>query len=218
LPPLHALPTSPRRVPTDGRVRRTGIAAALVAVALVAGACGGSSSSTPAAGPSTSTASGGPSALTTTVKLGRVVGDLKKPYHRRFKSHEKSLKSQVGQAVDAWFDGGFVGVSYPRTDFPTAFTSFTPQAGKDARAQQQLMTNWKWRNDIDGVTATERRVTLDVLAPHGRTAGVTAHVVLKFTTSGQTQKKVTVTGRLFLTKDTKGAWQIFGYDVSKGAK
>ena len=80
------------------------------------------------------------------------------------------------------------------------------------------MTNWKWRQRIDGVATTKRQVSLDVLAPHGRAAGVTAYVTLKFTTSGQAEKKVTVTGRLFLTKDAQGTWQIFGYDVSKGAK
>ncbi len=156
--------------------------------------------------------------MATTLELGRVVGDLKKKYHHRFKSHEKSLRKQVGRAVDSWFDGGFVGVSYPRSDFATAFKAFTPGAKQDARAQQKLMTNWKWRQSIDGVVITKRHVSLDVLAPHGRTAGVTAHVILKFTTSGQAEKKVTVTGRLFLTKDAKGTWRIFGYDVSKGAK
>jgi hypothetical protein len=156
--------------------------------------------------------------MATTLKLGRVVGDLKKQYHHRFKSHQKSLRTHVGQAVDSWIDGAFVGVSYPRSDFASAFSGFTAKAKKDAEAQQKLMTNWKWRQHIDGVTTTKRRVTLDVLAPRGRAAGVTAHVVLKFRTSGQAEKKVTVTGRLFLTKDAKGAWQIFGYDVSKGTK
>jgi hypothetical protein len=186
-------------------------------VALVAGGCGGSDSSSPGAGQS-SASPGGIAPMATTLKLGRVVGDLKKKYHKRFKSHEKSLRTDVGQAVDSWLDGGFVGVSYPRTDFSSAFSGFTAKAKHDAQAQQKLMTNWKWRKHIDGVTTTKRRVSLDVLAPHGKAAGVTAHVLLKFTTSGQAEKKVTVTGRLFLTRDAKGAWQIFGYDVSKGTK
>lgn len=217
MPPLHALPTSPAARPRRRATRRTGAAAVLAAVALAAGGCGGSSSSSPTTGPSSSTAGGTPP-VTTTVALAQVVGDLKKKYHRTFKAHEKSLRTQVGKAVDAWLDGGFVGVSYPTSDFPTAFSSFTPQAAKDAGAQQRLMTNAALGPHIDGVTATKRHVSLDVLAPKGHTAGVTAHVVLKFTTSGQTQKKVTVTGRLFLTKDAQGDWQIFGYDVSKGAK
>lgn len=190
----------------------------LVAVALVAGGCGGSDSSSPAAGPTSSAAPGATSPIATTLKLGRVVGDLKKKYHKRFKSHEKSLRKHVGQAVDSWFDGGFVGVTYPRTAFATAFSGFTTEAKHEARAQQKLMTNWSWRRRIDGVHTTKRKVSLDVLAPHGRAAGVTAHVVLKFTTSGHVKKKVTVTGRLFLTKDAKGTWRIFGYNVSKGAK
>ena len=31
-------------------------------------------------------------------------------------------------------------------------------------------------------------------------------------------RTVTVSGRLFLTQSTGGAWQIFGYDVAKGSK
>jgi hypothetical protein len=217
LPPLHALPTSPAARPRERVTRRTGAAAVLVAVALAAGGCGGSSSSSPATGPSSTTAAGTPP-VTTTVALGHVVGDLKKKYHHAFKAHQKSLRAHVGKAVDAWLDGAFVGVSYPTSSFPTAFSSFTPQAAQDAGAQKQLMTNATLGPHIDGVTATRRHVSLDVLAPKGHVAGVTAHVVLKFTTSGQTQKKVTVTGRLFLTKDAQGDWQIFGYDVSKGAR
>jgi hypothetical protein len=190
----------------------------LLVVALVAAGCGGSDSSSPAGVPTPSATSGGNPPMATTVKLGRVVGDLKKKYHRRFKAHEKGLRTHVRQAVDSWLDGGFVGVGYPRSDFPTAFRGFTPGAKKDAQAQQKLMTNWKWRQRIDGVATTKRTVSLDVLAPHGRAAGVTAHVVLKFTTSGHAHKKVTVTGRMFLTKDAHGTWRIFGYDVSKGAK
>ena len=47
---------------------------------------------------------------------------------------------------------------------------------------------------------------------------MTARVLLRFETSGQAQKKVTVTGRLFLTRSSGGAWQVFGFDVAKGAK
>ena len=68
------------------------------------------------------------------------------------------------------------------------------------------------------MTTLQRKVSLDVLAPEGKPAGVTARVVLRFATSGQSQKTVTVTGRLFLTRTTGGAWRIFGFDVAKGAR
>jgi hypothetical protein len=119
--------------------------------------------------------------------------------------------------VDGWFDRGFLAVGYPTDAFPHAFDTFTAQAAADAQRQKRLMTNWKWRHDIDGVATTQRKVTLDVLAPKGRPKGVTARVKLRFTTTGDKKKKVTVTGRLFLARNHKGKWRIFGYDVSKGS-
>ena len=91
-------------------------------------------------------------------------------------------------------------------------------AWHDAIRQKGLMTNWPLRRRIDSVATTKRQVTLDVLAPHGRPAGMTARFTLRFRTSGHARKRVTVTGRLFLTRNAHGLWRIFGYDVSKGAK
>jgi hypothetical protein len=197
------------------------VAAALVTLALAAGGCGGSDSSSPQGAPTSPGASvtdGGSPPMATQVSLGEVAGTIRKPFRKTFKKHEKALETAVRTAVDGWFDGAFVGVSYPADSFPQAFDTFTGPAAADARRQKTLMTNWKWRKEIDGVTVTQRKVTLDVLAPKGHPAGVTARVRLKFTTTGDKKKKVTVTGRLFLTRDPQGDWQIFGYDVSKGAK
>jgi hypothetical protein len=209
-------------VPPERPTRHALTAAALLAtlVWVVAG-CSSSSSSTPAASPpssSSTTDAGAPPTLRTTVVLGKVAGNLHQPNRRVFAKYSKHVQKNVGKAVDAWFDGAFVGVDYPRRDFPDAFSSFTSAARRDARRQQQLMTNWKWRHDIDGVTTTKRKVVVDVLAPHGHPAGATARVDLQFKTSGHVRKKVTVTGRLFLSRDPHGTWRIFGYDVSKGAK
>ncbi len=156
--------------------------------------------------------------MTSTVVLGRVAGNLHQPNKRVFAKHRKHVLKQVGRAVDTWIDGGFVGVTYPRHDFPTAFAAFTGPAKHDARQQPKLMTNWDLRNRIDGVDVRKRRVVVDVLAPHGRPAGATARVTLVFTTSGTAHRRVTVSGRLFLSPGAKGAWQIFGYDVSQGGK
>jgi hypothetical protein len=154
--------------------------------------------------------------MATQVRLGKVSGTIRKPYRKAFRKHRKALESQVGAAVDGWLDGGFVAVGYPVDSFPSAFDTFTAQAAADARRQKRLMTNWKWRHAIDGVVTTSRKVTLDVLAPKGRPAGVTARVKLAFTTTGHKKKRVTVTGRLFLAPNPHGHWRIFGYDVSKG--
>ena len=156
--------------------------------------------------------------MATRLVLGRVAGDLHQPNKRIFEKHRKQVLHRVGRAVDTWIDGGFVGVSYPRRDFGSAFAAFTKPAKHDARQQMKLMTNWKLRKKIDGVHVKKRKVTVDVLAPHGRPAGATARVGLVFTTTGDARQRVTVTGRLFLSPDDHGSWRVFGYDVSNGGK
>lgn len=188
----------------------------LTTVGLAVAGCSGSDSSSPSAGPSSTDS--GPPAVATKVTIGTVAGTIRKPFRKNFAQHSPHLRKHVGAAVDSWLDGGFVGVDYPRDSFPTAFASFTSAAKHDARGQQRLMTNWKLRHDIDGVTVKHRTVTLDVLAPRGRPAGVTARVSLVFTTTGDAKKRVSVSGRLFLAPDPHGDWRIFGYDVAKGAK
>jgi hypothetical protein len=196
--------------------RRTAAVALLTAAGLALVGCGGNDSSSPAAA-APSTAGAAP-VVATKVTVGTVAGTVRKPFRKTFAQHRSHLSKQVGAAVDGWLDGGFVGVDYPRDDFPTAFASFTDVAKRAARRDQRLMTNWSLRHDIDGVTVKQRTVTLDVLAPRGRPAGVTARVRLVFTTRGDTSQRVSVTGRLFLSQDRHGDWQIFGYDVAKGAK
>jgi hypothetical protein len=187
--------------------------------ALAVGGCGGSDSSTPTAGPtSPSVTDGSNPPMATAVSIDHVAGTVHKAYHKRFHQHARYLAAQVGKAVDAWFDGGFVGVDYTTTQYPDAFRTFTAQAKHDATQQKGLMTAGQLGRRIDGVTTLRRTVALDVLAPHGKAAGVTARFVLRFRTTGHVTKKVTVTGRLFLSKGSAGAWKIFGYDVAKGAK
>jgi hypothetical protein len=155
--------------------------------------------------------------MSSTVRIGTVAGNVHQPYRQRFAAARQEVEASVGHAVDAWIDGGFVGVDYPRDSFPSAFSTFTPEARKDAMRDKALMTLWGFRHRIDRVTATHRTVVIDVLAPRGRPAAATARVDLRLTTSGDVARKVQVTGRLFLTKAEDGSWRIFGYDVSKGA-
>jgi hypothetical protein len=155
--------------------------------------------------------------MATAVTIGHVAGAFRKPYHRQFHRHVRHLRQDVGAAVDAWLDGAFVGVSYPRDDFPAAFRTFTVGARHDAEQQKALMTLWALRHRIDGVVPIKREVALDVLAPHGRPVGVTARVTLRFRTTGDVTRRVTVTGRLFLTQNSHHRWRIFGFDVAKGS-
>jgi len=192
------------------------VAAVLAATGLAVVGCSSSSdSSAPAAAGSTPPAA---QTVETKVTIGSVAGNVRRPFRKNFARHRPHLEKQVGAAVDTWLDGGFVGVENPRDAFPTAFAAFTSTAKHDARRQQRLLTNWRWRHDIDGVTTKQRTVVLDVLAPRGRPAGVTARVHLVFTTTGDVRKRVSVAGRLFLAQDRHGDWRIFGYDVAKGAK
>lgn len=196
------------------------LAAVLVVVALAAGGCSSGDSSTPAAAPSPSQSQSATARpVVTKVLLGKVAGTIRKKSWKDFMAHHrKHLLNQVGQTVDSWIDGGFVGVDYPRHSFARAFVRFTKPAAHDARHQKHLMTNWDLRRRIDGVDVKKRTVTVDVLAPHGRPAGATARVDLVFRTTGNAQKRVSVRGRLFLGPANHGHWRIFGYDVSKGAK
>ena len=176
MPPLHQHPSTTTDAPDVASVRRhaghgarrTGAAAIAALVALAVGGCGGGSSSSPSAGPSSNGPSTGTPPVTTVVSIDKVAGTVHKPNRQRFHHQPAHLRAEVGQAVDAWFDGGFVGVDYPTTDFPDAFTTFTAQAKSDATRQKALMTTGKLGAHIDGVTTLKRTVTLDVLAPEGQ--------------------------------------------------
>ena len=210
-------PSDPRPTPT--RTRSGAAAAVLVALALAAGGCSSSESSGPHAGPTSGGSDvGGAQQVASTLVLGQVAGTVHQPNKRIFKKHRKQTLEKIGQAVDTWIDGGFVGVDYPRNDFGSAFQAFTTSARHDAMRQRALMTNWKLRKRIDGVTVKKRNVTVDVLAPHGHAAGATARVALAFRTTGDTQQRVVVHARLFLSPGHHGTWQIFGYDVARGGR
>jgi len=205
LPP-SARPSPPRRGALAGGL-------ALLVAALCG--CSSSGSSTPKADPSLGDQVGGARVVASQVVLGTVAGTVHQPGQRVFKKHRKAVLREVGAAVDTWLDGGFVGVDYPRDSFDQAFTAFTGPARSDAEKQKSLMTNWRLRSRIEEVTVRKRQVVVDVLAPRGHAVAATARVRLVFTTAGDTQRRVVVAGRLFLTPDGR-SWHIFGYDVSQG--
>lgn len=146
----------------------------------------------------------------TTTKIHQVFGRLPEP-------GRKAVRRQVGQVVDRWWDAAYLGGTYPRSSFPSAFPGFTASAEKRARADKALMTNQTKGPHVDSVTARHRRVSLDILATGRRARTVTAHVVLRFDTEGAKAGTTVVRGRLFLTHK-RGAWRIFGYDIAKGAR
>ena len=126
MPPLHQHPSPTTDAPGDASRtrharyagRRTGAAVVSVLVALAVGGCGGGSSSSPSAGPSSNGPSTGTPPVTTVVSIDKVAGTVHKPNRERFHRQASHLRAEVGQAVDAWFDGGFVGVGYPTDGLP----------------------------------------------------------------------------------------------------
>lgn len=146
----------------------------------------------------------------TKTRIHRVFGRL--PDRRR-----KAVRSEVGAVIDGWWEAAYLGGTYPRSSFPAAFPGFTRGAEARARADKALLTNETQGPSIDSVTAQHRSVVVDVLATGGQARSVTAHVVLRFETTGEKAGTTTVRGRLFLTRRSSG-WKVFGYDVSKGAK
>ena len=192
--------------------RRAGLVLALV-LALTGTAC--TSSSSPSAAPerlsrNDARATFASHPVETRTKIHRVHGRL--PDQRR-----KAVRRQVGVVVDRWWDAAFLGGTYPRSSFPSAFPGFTDGAERRARSDKALLTNRTRGPHIDSVSATRRSVSIDILATGKRARTVTAHFVLKFDSSGDKAGSTTVRGRLFLTHE-RGAWRIFGYDVAKGSK
>ncbi len=188
--------------------------AVLLVLALSSGACSGGddpaeTSGGPSAGAETSTTPEAPAPLGSRVTVSKVTGKLSGPRRKR-------LAKAVGAAVDGWWDAAYVGGEYPRRDFKDAFSTFTKGAAAVAHRDRRLLTNLDIGSQVEQVTATQRRIRVDALAVRGRAVGATARVVLGFETVGDVGRTVEVRGRLLLTR-TDGRWQVFGYDLTKGA-
>lgn len=185
---------------------RGGVAALSLGLALGAAACSGDPDPEKSADPRASS----PPPLETTVRPGAVEGALGAPQQSR-------VVRQVGEVVDGWLDAAYVAGDYPREDFTDAFPGFTSGAAEEAAKDERLMSNADIGPRIDGVVATVRRVRVDLLGVKGEPEGATARVRLVFTTTGELERKVAVTGRLRLTRAGNG-WRVFAYDVAKGSR
>ena len=197
------------------RTRGRALSGAVLLLALTLGttSCTGDDD-TPSPGESTAPAQSTEDAtefrIQTVTTIGKQVGRLEK-------GAPKKLKDAVTEVVQQWFNAAYVGGEWPRSDFGDAYPGFTP--GARARAQQDklVMTNKGIGDKVDGVTPTESRVWVDVLANRKQPVGVTARFRLRFETTGDYERKVRVHGRLLLSK-VDGSWKIFGFDVDRGAR
>lgn len=192
--------------PTAPRSASAGLACLLLACLLLAGCSGDDESAPPEPSETSSTPAAAPP-LATKTSVQHVTGRLpKKP--------RAQLVEEITAAVDVWIDRGYGG-EYPRTDFAGAFGSFTTGARARAEADRNLLTNAGVGERIDGVEMTARAVRLDVLAPGGRPAAVTAHVHVGMQFGGEVTRRDRVLGALYLTRES-GEWKVFGYDLKRG--
>lgn len=139
--------------------------------------------------------------VSTEVAFGKVTGRLPK-------AHRAPLRRQVTTTFDAWVDAAYVAGKGSG-----AFAVFTKDAAGLAK-RDPLMSNSALADRVDSVTATSRKLWIDVLADHGRAVGVTGRFVVVIELDGQVQRTDRIAGRLLLRRDH--GWRIFGYNVKRG--
>ena len=196
-------------------VRRS--TAALTATVLTLSAAGCTSddpAATPSPSPTTSqgeTATLEPRPAPAQVRVTRVAGWMR-PKDRDV------LADNVGKVVSTYFEDAYLGGDQPRTSFDDAFATFTRDAAGSAERQQELTTNAALGPSTEAVVPRRQRAFLSVLSPKGVATGVTAKVDLTYLVqrAERPDRLVTVRGRLLLTRAGSGAWQIFGYDLTRG--
>jgi hypothetical protein len=147
------------------------------------------------------------------VEVATVVGSRLRPGQRQ------TLGRQVSRVVGNYFDDAFLGGAYPRGDFSDALATFSQGAEQRSSGDRALLTNRAIGTTTEAVVPRVKRVRLDVLRPRRVIVGMTARFRLVFVqeaTEG-TDQRVTVKGRLLMSRKKSGPWQIFGYDVTRAS-
>jgi hypothetical protein len=199
--------------PKRRRYQAFSLTALALLVAVSATGCSGDDEPAPSTEPSGSLAD--PSDAPTleiepVLESGAIVGRLPRKDRGR-------VEGVVSRTAVGFLEAAYLAGDYPRSDFSGTFPGFTTGAATVARRDRNLLTNQRIGERIDGVTPTLLRVKVDLLAVHKRAVAATAHVKLRFRTSGDVTKRVSVQGELRLTK-RDGDWKIFAYDLTKGAR
>lgn len=147
------------------------------------------------------------------VTVAKVIGE------RLEKDQRRRLEKQVAGVLSRYFDDAYLGGDYPRRDFSGAFAAFSRGAAERAAPDRDILTNATVGSETETVVARAQQARLDVLVPRRFVVGLTARVRLVFLQerSAGADQKVTVKGRLMLSRNNADEWQIFGYDVSRSS-
>ncbi len=147
------------------------------------------------------------------VTVGKVAGGKLK------RQQEQQIETQVSKVLSRYFDAAFLAGEYPRKDFPGAFAGFSPGAAQRAAADRVLLTNAAIGTTTEAIVPRSKQARLDLLIPKRTVAALTARVRLLFVQerADGADQLVTVEGRLMMDRKKSGAWQIFGYDVTRSA-
>jgi hypothetical protein len=188
---------------TAVRARRAALttAASLVLVVGLSACSGDGSDSDDGDGPPGADAP--PPGIRTTATIGKVTGKLAR-------GQRAPLRKKVTATFDSWVDA-----AYLSGGGGDAFAGFVKDAAKLAKKDGAQMSNGALRDRVDSVTATTRKLSIEVLADKGRPAAVTGRFVLVLDLDGQTTRTDRIAGRLFLRRGHDG-WKIFGYEVKRG--
>ncbi len=201
----------------DGRVVRPlartwgGVLAGLLLAATAAGCTSGSETPSHASSHrSSSAAAPPPRSAPMRVEVTHVAGRLSA-------AQRAAVTAGVRRALASYVEGAFLGGHYPRTRFDDAFGVFTAGSATAARHDQALLTNRPLGASTSAVRALRRTAYLSVLSPQGKVSGATAAVNLVFAVDrgSEPARTVHLKGRMLLTRDAKGRWAVFGYDLNR---
>ncbi len=210
--------TMPSRVAgkTDASwVRRCLALPGIVLLALVVSGCTGGQPQQSSGPPSQGVTDG----ATLEAKPVPLEVSVRKVHGRMSKKAVATLQGLVARPIRAYTETAFLGGEYPRRSFAGAFDSFSASARHLALPDRALLTNSDIGAQTSSITPLAQRAALDVLAPNKVAAGITARLVVRFLAEAKDGgvRRVTVTGRLLLTRAKKGGWQIFGYSLAKSS-
>ena len=200
-------------------LRRAVAGVACAALLAGTGACTGDSDQpAPAESPLPDASTGAASTLDAKpvpmkARVVRVGGDLSK-------GDRAALERAVGRTVGAYFDDAYLGGTYPRENFSKAFSTFTDGAAQRAHRDRAFLTNATLGRSTQAVVPRRKQAWLSALSPRKAVAGVTAQIRLAYVADREDAQdiRVTISGRLLLTRSKAGRWRIFGYDVSREAR